>query len=111
MTALATAIRNNAARAIDELGLTADDVAGRLRALEIKGERMNENTCPLAVYLLRLDGVAGAEVNEEDAFLYPAGNATPVVVQLSDAAKDFLHWFDLGIYLDLVQNDTTAVAR
>jgi hypothetical protein len=104
-------IRIAAGRALDQLGLTADDVADRLRALGIKGEPKCENHCALAVHLGQLDGVADVDVLETFALIYQHGQAKSITVDLPEAVQVFVHRFDDGVYLDLIQVDTAAVAR
>jgi hypothetical protein len=110
LTAPPTDIRLAAGRALFQLGASADDIANRLRALEIKGDTCSENTCAVAVFLGRLPGVADVDVLETHALLYPVGSATAVEVDLPAPVQVFVQHFDRGVHLDLVV-DPEAAAR
>lgn len=80
-----------------ELGDTADAVADRLRALEIKGVRGSDCNCPVAEYLKRA-GLTDVSVGD---WIFTGQDAdeldTPQVI------RDFIERFDKGVYLDLVE--------
>jgi hypothetical protein len=109
----ATDIRLAAGRALDQLGLTADDGADRMRALGIKGEPKCDSACIVAVYLNRtVQDIVEVDVLETCAYLYTAaGSADAVIVDLPEPVQVLVHRFDSGVYLDLIQVDTAAVAR
>jgi len=104
-------IRLAAGRALDHLGLTADEGADRMRALGIKGRPKLDNACIVSIYLQRsVDGVVEVDVLETCAYLYPTGSADAVIVDLPQPVQVLVHRFDSGVYLDLIQADTAAVA-
>lgn len=87
------------AQLLAELGDTADDVADRLRALGIKGERGVGEHCPIA-NLLHSNGYEGAEVDTDT--IYPEGSFGDVEVDAPEPVEEFIRRFDDGVYLDLI---------
>jgi hypothetical protein len=84
----------------------ADQVANRLRALDIKGHTDSPHSCPVARYLLTADGVviSGIAVSpDEIALLLIDGDTeTYEYVDPTDAVAKFVVRFDHGVYLDLI---------
>jgi hypothetical protein len=84
-------------------GPTADDVADRLRALEIKGMSKDCSRCPIAVYLRQLPDLAGElfEVDTERVTIL-TGHGIVAEVPMPEPMSWFVQRFDHGVYLDLV---------
>lgn len=100
-------LTRRAERALDELGLTADCVADRLRALEIKGEPKSLEHCPVANYLRsRIAGLRDVEVTGTATWV--AGDGDTRIVTTPAPVAAFVRDFDLGIHLDLVQSAGVA---
>jgi hypothetical protein len=97
-------ITTRVARALDELGHSADDVADRLRALDVKGRRNLPYCCPVANLLLGIDQVAAVEVLETFAEVFVINGTEPLVVPVPDAVSAFITAFDDGVHLDLVDH-------
>lgn len=86
---------------LDDLGSTPDAVANRLRALGIKGEQGSACDCPIARLLLQAEQVKAVEVDAGDIRVVEDGHPSRWV--RPPAAVDvFIHLFDEGVYLDLV---------
>jgi hypothetical protein len=81
-------VKTRVTAALAELGDTRDAVADRLRALNIKGYRNDENLCPIALYLARIDQGWVVEVLKGGVYIDDGD--------------------ERGIYLDLVDNHNTA---
>lgn len=96
----ATDIKTRAATALAALGDTPDAIADRLRALGIKGWRGSESTCPIAVYLARVDQTWSTEVVERTV-LISDDEITTVEVDVPEPVSLFVRRFDKGVYLDL----------
>ena len=82
--------------ALAQLPDTADGIADRMRALDIKGCQDMGGHCPLARWLER-EGFEEAIVERR--------NATAkgyFWVEMPQAAREFVDRFDDGVYLDLV---------
>jgi hypothetical protein len=93
------------ARLLADLGDTADAVADRLRALEIKGRRKEPCACPIANYLLsKTDAVEVSVIQARSRFiiLTPIGSRWQRVPN-PEPVGEFLKRFDQGVYLDLVE--------
>lgn len=97
--------------ALTELGSSAEAIADRLRALEIKGTRGDACECPIAVYLHRRFGiravVSSGPGSTVDWRSGPGWHAicTPMPI------VDFIGRHDRGVYLDLVPTTTSEVPR
>jgi hypothetical protein len=90
-----------------DLGGTADAIADRLRALDVKGVRLLSNVCVLAVYL-QTKGITAYVSREEIAV--PVDDDTNVCLPVPDACAAFLEHFDGGVYLDLIDANLEAAA-
>lgn len=99
MTAVDVTARVTAALA--ELGDTPDAVADSLRAKGIKGARRAECDCPVANYLRTLDGISEIEVSGTEVFLGPSIDQG-IGIEMPVSVAGFVHHFDEGVYLDLV---------
>lgn len=99
-------LATHVARAIDELGHSADAIADRFRTLGIKGVRKSEHACPVACYLADIDHNWLVDVLETEVRIQfwddTTDNITKIWVELTDSASAFVTRFDQGIYLDLV---------
>lgn len=113
MTAATGSLAHRAARTLDELGPTPDDVADRLRALGIKGDRGSSCACPIALILRAVDGVEDADVLETIAEVWDKANpdAAAVEVHVPQPVSEFIVRFDKGVYLDLVATPGDAANR
>jgi hypothetical protein len=87
-----------------QLGHTSDDVADRLRALNIKGRRHMPHQCAIANLLLRQDQVVAVEVLEAVAEVFLAGCTEPVEIPVPEPTSEFIVDFDRGVHLDLVDH-------
>jgi len=85
-----------------ELGDTPDAIADRLRALGIKGRQHSMRFCPIARLIEPLNGVEFVEVDGRYAFLSPDIDTTDWV-WLPQPVREFVSWFDDGVYLDLAE--------
>jgi hypothetical protein len=90
--------------AITDLGDTPDDIADRMRALNIKGRLGSCDTCPLARFIQTIPGAENALVGFNVVELK---NDEPVVV-LTYAAIEFRYRFDRGLYSDLIDLNVQA---
>lgn len=97
-------LRRRVQRAVDELGLTALDMADGLRARGIKGERENALDCPLA-RAIRAAVPELARVIVGDGYAYIRTTDWlhgGIDIKLPPAAGQFVREFDAGVHLDLV---------
>lgn len=107
MTAAATPTAVHPVTALlTQLGTTADQVADRLRTLEITGRRNSSDDCPIARWLRRSNtAFIGIEVSpEEIALLIDTGDADETYEYPipPEPVADFITSFDAGVYPDLV---------
>lgn len=98
-------------QALAELPDTPDGIADRMRVLGIKGYCGDAYNCPIANWLLRPDtGYEGAsvgdiriEVCDDDSGFQDA--------PMPPAVAEFVRRFDAGVYLDLVEPQTSGVTQ
>lgn len=88
-----------------ELGDTPDAVADRLRALDVKGYQSSPPCCPVALYLVGR-GVDRPLVDDCDVQTGPRSARS--VHPNPPAVRAFIHRFDQGVYLDLVESGEAA---
>jgi len=98
---------------LNHLGGTSEHVHDRLLALDCKGRRDDCGACPIAVYLLRSDlNPSQVFVGDSTVTLIFGDPAEPdqrVDVRVPEPVSEFVHRYDSGVYLDLVQ--VPAVTR
>lgn len=92
-------------RELIELGRTADEIADRLRALEIKGVLSNPCRCPVAQFMARL-GVPNSVVSRSQ-IEFGRGRDWHIITT-PGAVAAFLRNFDRGVYLDLVLTEAAS---
>lgn len=100
-------LRRRTGQALEGLGSSASDVAGRLRGYGVKGTPGSFEECALALFLQGLIGaeprVSSVVVMHSSVLIYPDRERSwPVVVGLPRALRRFIEAFDRGIYTDLV---------
>jgi len=85
-----------AARLLERLGSTADEVAASLKRLGVKGRRGSALTCPLAKYLnSRLPGTQPTKVSSVSF------QVTGSQLYVPAGCSDFVRRFDIGRYPEL----------
>jgi hypothetical protein len=82
------------------LGDDADEVAGQLRELGIKGNAQESDSCPIYAYL-HLKGNTQVVGVDEDYITLCSNEGIPT----TSAVHDFVHAFDRGEYPELEQWD------
>lgn len=88
------------AKLLADLGGTADAVADRLRALDIKGIQGVPACCPIARYLQ----ANGLDARYVSAMRIRIGTDYGREYEYDAAGvSDFVSYFDDGVYLDLVE--------
>jgi hypothetical protein len=91
--------------ALDNLGGTPDQVADRLRALGIKGDRIDPDSCPVAVYLTGLglarDGEQICVTSTQVAVRKRNRVSVSCSVSTPEPVREFIRAFDRGVHLDL----------
>jgi len=95
-----------AVQLLAELGDTADAVADRLRALEIKGAQCFSNVCPLSLYLERRGVVAYVSCEQVTVAI----GSAKAFASMPKQAGEFVLRFDGGLYLDLIDAELTGEA-
>jgi len=96
-----------AVRLLADLGDTADKIADKLRALDVRGVRLLSNVCVLAVYL---DTKGITAYVSRDQIAVPVDDDTNVCLPVPDAIAAFLAHFDGGVYLDLIDAEPNLLA-
>jgi hypothetical protein len=94
-------------QALAELPDTADGIADRMRALDIKGRRQDDFCCPIANWLIG-KGFEDPMVGEEWC---EALDDDPTQTDTPPAVAEFVRRFDAGVYLDLVETETSGVTQ
>lgn len=88
-------------RILQALGGTADRVADRLRAVEIRGHQDVGVGCPIANYL----ELAGMPAFVDVAWYWLLGDPAGTHHEMPPAVSVFIRRFDDGMYLDLIDAD------